>query len=165
MDSEEALDTFDKVSQAASMATSTKNQWSRHRGYPPEMLVFGKTSKVPGSVVSDAQLSAHGLAVDERPEGIRFREELALRERARRAFVATDNCQTLRRAMVQKSRPHRGQYFHGDHVMLWKKRGEADGSWIGPLRFVVQDSHHVVWITMGSKLFRVAPEHLRPLCS
>jgi hypothetical protein len=28
--------------------------------------------------------------------------------------------------MVQKSRPHRGQYFHGDHVMLWKKRGEAD---------------------------------------
>ena len=163
MDSEEALDTFDKVSQAASMATSTKNQWSRHRGYPPEMLVFGKTSKVPGSVVSDAQLSAHGLAVDERPGGIRFREELALRERACRAFVATDNCQTLRRAMVQKSRPHRGQYFHGDHVMLWKKRGEADGSWIGPLRVVVQDSHHVVWITMGSKLFRVAPEHLRPL--
>ena len=46
---------------------------------------------------------------------------------------------------------------------MWRKRGEADGSWIGPLRVVIQDSHNVVWVTMGSKLFRVAPEHLRPL--
>ena len=163
MDTEEPLDSFEKVSQATALATATKNQWSRHRGYPPEVLVFGKSSRVAGSVVSDMQLPSHSLAIDDRPEGLRFREELALRERARRAFTATDNCQVLRRALVQRSRPNRGKYVQGDHVMMWRKRGEADGSWIGPLRVVLQESSHVVWITMGSKLYRVAPEHLRPL--
>jgi len=163
MDTEEPLDSFEKVSQATALATATKNQWSRHRGYPPEVLVFGKSSRVAGSVVSDMQLPSHSLAIDDRPEGLRFREELALRERARRAFTATDNCQVLRRALVQKSRPNRGKYVQGDHVMMWRKRGEVDGSWIGPLRVVLQESTHVVWITMGSKLYRVAPEHLRPL--
>ena len=163
MDTEEPLDSFEKVSQATALATATKNQWSRHRGYPPEVLVFGKSSRVAGSVVSDMQLPSHSLAIDDRPEGLRFREELALRERARRAFTATDNCQVLRRALVQRSRPNRGKYVQGDHVMMWRKRCEADGSWIGPLRVVLQESSHVVWITMGSKLYRVAPEHLRPL--
>ena len=91
-------------------------------------------------------------------------ENLAMRERARRAFAAVDNCQALRRALIlQKSRPTRGQYVQGCHVMMWKRKGEADGSWIGPLRVVIQESPDVVWITMGHKLFRVAPEHLCPL--
>ena len=47
--------------------------------------------------------------------------------------------------------------------MMWKKKGEADGNWVGPLRVVLQDGNHVVWVTMGQKLYRVAPEHLRPL--
>lgn len=34
--------------------------------------------------------------------------------------------------------------------MMWRKRGEADGSWIGPLRVVLQESSHIVWTTMGS---------------
>ena len=41
MDTEEPLDSFEKVSQATALSTATKNQWSRHRGYPPEVLVFG----------------------------------------------------------------------------------------------------------------------------
>ena len=163
MDTEEPLDTFEKVEIAVSMATHTKNQWSRHRGFPPELLVFGKSTKVPGTINADDQLPAHSLALDSRPEGLQFRENLAIRERARRAFVSTDNCQILRRALVQKSRPTRGQYVHGDHVMMWKRKGEADGNWIGPLRVIIQESTSVVWVTMGHKLFRVAPEHLRPL--
>lgn len=50
MDSEEAITTPDDVAIAVSMATHTKNQWSRHRGYPPEMLVLGKISRVPGTI-------------------------------------------------------------------------------------------------------------------
>ena len=86
-----------------------------------------------------------------------------MRERARKAFVATDNCQTFRRAMFQRSRPERTRYYQGDAVMMWKRRGEADGNWVGPLRVVLHEDQHVVWLTMGTKLFRVAPEHVRPL--
>ena len=163
MDVAQSLNSSEDVSQALSMATHTKNQWSRHRGYPPETLVFGKPTKVPGSVMQDSESPSHELAVSERPEGQRFRDELALRERARKAFVEVDNCQVMRRAMLQRSRPHRGSYNHGDHVMMWKRRGEANGSWVGPMRVVVQEGHSVVWVTWGHKLYRVAPEHLRPL--
>ena len=162
MDTEEALNNFDDVSIAVSMATHTKNKWSRHRGYPPEMLVFGKTTRLPGTIVSDPELPAHSLPLDSRSEGQRFRENLAMRERARKAFVESDNCQVLRRALAQRSRPHRGQYMHGDPVIMWKRRRETDGTWLGPLRVLLQESQHVVWVTTR-KLYRVAPEHLRPL--
>ena len=47
--------------------------------------------------------------------------------------------------------------------MVWRKRGEVQGSWIGPMQVVIQESHQVIWVTRQSKLYRVAPEHVRSL--
>ena len=58
MDIEHDIEDYDKLSVALAMATSTKNQWSRYRGYPLEMLVFGKHRKIAGSITSDTQISA-----------------------------------------------------------------------------------------------------------
>ena len=157
MDVEESITSLDQLSQALAFATHSKNQWSRYRGYPPEVLVFGKSSRVVGSVISDPSLASHSAALEESPEGLRFREELALRERARRAFASVDNQQVLRRAMVHRSRPARGNYSKGDWVMIWKKRGEADGQWQGPMQVVIQESHQVMWVTSSGKLYRIAP--------
>ena len=77
MDHEEPITCYDQLEQALVYATRTKNQWSRHRGYPPEVLVFGKLQRQPGSVVSDETGSAHELARTDSPEGIRFRAELS----------------------------------------------------------------------------------------
>ncbi len=85
------------------MATSTKNQWSRYRGYPPEMLVFGSHRKIAVSITSDTQISAHQLAESTCAGGIRFRTELSIREAARKAFVSVDNQQSLRRAILQRT--------------------------------------------------------------
>eukprot|EP00435_Cladocopium_sp_Y103_P044365 s2174_g12.t1 len=163
MDHEEPIQSYSDLSIALSQATMTKNQWSRHRGFSPEMLVFGKTARIPGSVISDESRSAHEVALQDLPEGQRFRDELAARERARKAFATVDNDQALRRALVSRSRPHRGQYSRGEWVMRWSKKGEADGVWSGPLQVIIQEGHNVVWVTQGNKLYRVAPEHLRPL--
>ena len=162
MDTEDPIDDVNKLELALSMATHTKNQWSRHRGYPPETLVFGKMVRVPGSVVSDLQCSAHSLASDQ-AEGLKFREDLAVRERARRAFCQVDNDQACRRALTHRSRPTRGQYEKGEWVMIWRKRGETAGNWQGPMQVIIQDGSRVVWVTMGNKLFRVPPEHVRPV--
>eukprot|EP00435_Cladocopium_sp_Y103_P013861 s2131_g3.t1 len=144
MDAEQPIETYEQLASALSHATGTKNQWSRYRGYSPELLVFGKGVRVPGSVTSDPSISAHAVAVSNLPEGVRFRQELAVRESARRAFAAVDNDQTMRRAIVQRSRPHRGFFEKGEWVMLWKKKGEADGSWIGPMQVIIQESQQVV---------------------
>ena len=163
MDKEDPIDSIPKLQEAVSQATSTKNQWSRHRGYPPEVLVFGKSVKVPGSVVNEGLSASNALAINPQTEGQLFREQLAVRERARRAFSEVDNDQTLRRALVHRSRPNRGTYHQGEWVMIWKKRGEADGNWQGPMQVITQEGSQVVWVSMGTKLFRVAPEHVRSL--
>ena len=163
MDTEEPIDTVEKLESALTLASHTKNQWSRHRGYPPETLVFGKMVRVPGSVISDLQCSAHSLAESEQAEGLRFREDLAMRERARKAFCQVDNDQACRRALTHRSRPSRGCYEKGECVMIWRKRGESNGNWQGPMQVIIQDGNQVVWVTMGNKLFRVPPEHVRPL--
>ena len=163
MDKENPIQAYDQLAVALSHATSTKNQWSRHRGYPPEMLVFGKGVRIPGSITSDPTVSAHAVAISNLPDGARFRQDLATREAARKAFAEVDNDQSLRRAIVQRSRPNRGFYEKGDWVMIWKKKGEADGQWIGPMHVIIQESHHVIWVTRQNKLYRVAPEHVRSL--
>ena len=139
MDHEEPIKTYHDLEVALSQATMTKNQWSRYRGFAPELLVFGKTARTPGSVVSDENRASHEIALQDLPEGQRFREELAARERARRAFTVVDNDQALRRALVSRSRPHRGQYVRGEWVMRWSKKGEADGIWSGPLQVIIQE--------------------------
>ena len=163
MDHEVTIGSYADLSMALAQATMTKNQWSRHRGFSPEMLVFGKSARIPGSVISDESQAAHQTALQNIPEGQRFREELAARERARKAFALVDNDQALRRALVGRSRPNRGHYVRGEWVMRWFKKGEADGNWIGPLQVIIQEDHRVVWLTQGNKLYRVAPEHIRPL--
>ena len=163
MDIEEAITTYDQLETAIAFATHTKNQWSRYRGFPPEMLVFGKQRLNAASNISDLTLPSHGLAAAETPDGLRFRDELSVRERARRAFAKVDNCQVMRRALLQRTRPKREEYPKGTWVMIWRKRGESIGNWVGPMQVVIQENHQIVWVSMGSKLFRIAPEHVRPL--
>ena len=147
IDIEHPITNYDQMSTALSHVTSTKNQWSRHRGYPPEMLVFGKGVRVPGSITADPTVAAHATALSPMPDGARFRQELAIREAARKSFAMVDNDQTLRRAIVHRSRPHRGFYEKGEWVMMWKKRGESEGSWIGPMQVIIQEGQNVVWVT------------------
>lgn len=163
MDKEESISDYEKLTQALAFATHTKNQWSKHRGYPPELLVLGKGITIHGSTINDQKIASHSLAISDTTEGQRFREELSCRERARRAYASVDNDQTLRRALVHRSRPHRGSYQKGEPVMVRRKRGESDGHWQGPMTVVIQESHQVVWVTMLNKLYRVSPEHIRPL--
>ena len=128
MDQEDAINSYDQLEIALGFATSVKNQWSRHRGFPPEVLVFGKQRQVPASVHSDSKKASHGLAESTCPEGVRFRQELAARERARKAFVEVDNDQVMRRAILQRDRPPRQSYEKGQWVMMWRKKGRKSGT-------------------------------------
>lgn len=146
--------------------TQAKNACSLKRGYAPEVLVLGKHTKLPGSVTGDELLPAHLLADSETAQGLRFREQLACREHARRAFVEADNDASLRRAVLRRSCPHRQQYVPGEWVMVWRPgKGALPGMWHGPMKVVVHENSQTIWTTMSSKLFRVAPEHVRPVTS
>ena len=163
VDKESPIQNEADFDQALWHACVVKNMWSRHRGVSPRMLVFGKNQRLPGSVTSCEHETSHQLAMEESTEGEAFRRDLAYRSAAMEAFAKVDNDQALRRAMYQRNRPTRGWYNAGEWVMVWKPRGVRDGHWSGPMKVILQESSQVVWTTMCEKLYRVAPEHLRPL--
>ena len=164
VDLEHPIETYDELQQALLQCTGAKNKLSIRRGYSPEVLVFGKCAKLPGSLSSSEGESSLASADREDALGIAFRKSLALRERARIAFHQADNDMALRRACLRRSRPLRDAYEPGEWVMMWQPTATG-GHWFGPLKVVTQENQYSVWATQGGKIHRRAPEHIRPVCS
>ena len=168
-DMEHPVQNYHDLQNALWWCVQAKNASSIRRGYAPEVLVLGKHTKLPGSVTSDHMLPAHALADSETAQGLQFRKQLAYRECARRAFHAADNDAALRKALLRQGAPHRGWYQPGEWVMVWKPisnvNNSTSGTWVGPMKVVVHESQRTVWTTMSSKLFRAAPENVRPVTS
>ena len=166
-DVEQPIVSYLDLEQALWHVIQSKNALSLRRGYSPETLVLGKATRLPGSVTSDDLCASHLLAQDDTGEGIRFRDQLARRELARRAFHAADNSDALRRALLRRSRPGRNAYATGEWIMMQlpKGQGQTGSQWTGPMQVVSPGTQHEVWATLGNRLFRAAPEHCRPLSS
>ena len=142
-----------------------KNAMSRVQGYSPEQAVLGIARRLPASVISSEQTGSHEVATSDTSEGDVFRQALDLRTSARRAFVEADNCGSLRRALLRRSRPMREAYEVGDWVLYWKKKGgnmrRERGRWYGPARVAMVEGSKVVWLTHANRLIRASPEQLR----
>ena len=162
VDLEHPIQSYSQLQRCLWHVTQAKNACSLRRGFSPEVLVFGKGTRIPGSLCGDDQLPSHGCADSDTSQGIQFKENLAIRESARKAFHAADNNAALRRAMLARTRPHRGQYPPGEWVMLWKTMGNQKG-WFGPMQVVIHESESTIWLTWGGKLYRGAPENVRPV--
>ena len=126
--------------------------------------MFGRQSRLPGSILNDEAIPSHLQAIQESPDvsTTEFRKTLQLRESARRAYHAADNCDALRKAVLRRSCPHRGHYERGSWVMIWRTVNVGDKKWIGPQRVIIQDGDHTIWTTQCGKIFRSAPENVRP---
>jgi hypothetical protein len=163
-DVDQTISTNDEFRKALQQCCNAKNSLARSKGYTPEILVLGKSQCLPGSVCEDVPKASHFLYESDTPEGLAFRKHLEYRECARRAFAQADNSEKLRRAFLRRQRPHRGRHIGGSFVMFWRPgKGEYRGQWHGPARVIIQESDHVVWISFSSRVYRVAPEHIRSL--
>ena len=159
---EHDVSNYQQFQQALTQCTMAKNSCSLRHGYAPDTLVFGRGLKIPASITSDDSLPAHAIAESETNAGLRFRELLAMRETARRAFHAADNDMALRRAALRRDRPHRGAYESGEWVMVWKINNHK-GSWICPARVIKQDNSTTVFCNNAGSIVKAAPEHVRPV--
>ena len=163
MDLESPILVYPSLQAALNQCTQAKNTLSVRHGYAPEIIVFGKHAGIPGSVLNDESLPSHEMAMsdDGSMSSDEFKAMLSLRESARRAYHAADNSDVLRRALLRRTCPARGQFGKGDWVMIWKSNPLQQQRWHGPLRVIVQDDNHTVWCTMGGTLYRSAPENTR----
>ncbi|CAE7315683.1 RE1 [Symbiodinium sp. CCMP2592] len=166
MDAETPITDDAEFRQCLRVAVHAKNSLSRVRGFTPEQAVFGKSSRLPASLVSDELTASHALATSSLPEGLAFRQSLLRREQARVAFVRVDNDTAYRRALLRKTRANLPTFAAGSWVLYWRQqrvgsrsRGER-GRWHGPAQVIVGDER-VVWLSHCGQLVRASPEHLR----
>ena len=135
---ERPIRTSGDFSRALRQVFCAKNAMSRVHGFTPEQAVLGVARRLPASVSSGTEASSHALATSDGPEGSAFQETLRLRTSARKAFVESDNCGSLRRALLRRGRPLRDSYEVGDWVLYWRKKGRImrrdHGRWHGPAR-------------------------------
>jgi hypothetical protein len=159
----ENLQDFDQTLLACFQA---KNSLMRQKGFSPEQIVLGKAPKIPASLSSDENTVTHDLALGDDPESESFRKTLEVRTLAKQAFLMTDNDQAIRRALLRRSCPVRGPFEPGQLVMYWVKRPKASrqeaGRWHGPAKVIVQESQTAVWLSHAERLFKCAPESIRP---
>eukprot|EP00435_Cladocopium_sp_Y103_P033655 s328_g8.t1 len=163
-DQDHAIENEDQFKQGLRHVCNAKNALSRTKGYTPEILVLGKSRALPGSNCEDTPSASQYLADAASPEGVQFQRQLQLRESARKAFIEADHSERLRKAFLRRQRPHRGHFAGGTFVMFWRPgKGENPGQWTGPARVIIQENQSVVWVSHASRVYRVAPEHVRSL--
>eukprot|EP00435_Cladocopium_sp_Y103_P028662 s3013_g7.t1 len=163
VDFDHPINDYGSLQMALNQCTHAKNSLSIRHGYAPEVIVFGKHSRLPGSILSDDSIPAHEHAHSENQSlsSQEFRQLLSIRESARQAYHAADNNEVLRRAMLHRSCPSRGRFTKGQWVMIWRENPLKQLRWQGPHKVIVQDDTHTVWCTSNGTLYRSAPENTR----
>lgn len=153
---EEYNELFDKVSEA-------RNSMMRKHGFAPYQHVFGCDLRIPQGLLDHEENTVHLSGVLHGVE--EFVRAQEIRQSARKAMVACDDTERIRRATLYKARPQRGPFLVGDYVFYWRKGRETKvGSWKGPGRIIgFFESRSKIWVSHGNKVLRCAPEQLRHL--
>ena len=167
IDHHKPIENMQQFDEALRQCFRAKNSMSVIAGFSPEQAVLGKAAKLPASIVSDEETSAHLLSQGSDLASDRFREKLELRAAARAAFSQADNSDALRRALHHQSRGTEHNWACGQLCMYWDKRRSPNmlekGRWNGPAQVVCQESRTIIWVNHMNRLLRCAKENLHPV--
>ena len=142
------------------MLIKLKNSMSRKHGYAPYQHIFGCDLRLPGSV-SDPLGVVHNSAIVHGVQSVLRSQEI--RQAARKAFISLDDDEKVRRALEHRSRPQRGPFSNGDFVYYWRRyAGDGvGGRWHGPGIIIGRVDASKIWVAVGNKVLKFAPEQLR----
>ena len=85
-------------------------------------------------------------------------EHLNALHTARKAYIASESCEKLRRAMKHRARPATSLVYQTGDVGFYKRNESS--KWKGPGIVIGRDNHHV-FVKHGGTYVRVNPCHLR----
>ena len=154
---------------AMAEAAYAKNSLARRGGFSPIQWVLGYENALPGSILSRpaSDLATHQALVD----GGAFAKRVNMREAARHVWIALDNSERLRRALLRQPKTQKEEFLPGEQVFFFqlsrgtiRKSGHATsdpGSWHGPAVVVGTQGLGTAWISFRQTLIKIATEHLR----
>ena len=167
IDNDEHINTEASLDRALAQCFRAKNSLATVKGFSPEQAVLGKATRIPASLMSDEDMPSHLLAAGSCRDSIAFQAALRIRTLAQKAFFDCDTSQSIRRALLRKSRGEITEWQNGQPCMFWDKRKSPNmlekGRWCGPAQVVLVESKTIVWITHMNRLLRCARDNLRPV--
>ena len=131
--------------------TDAKNCLAQHNGYMPRQWVFGLIPRVPGHILEE---NSDLPNLD--PEG-RFRRIAEMRHKCRMAAIETEAKAKIRKSLIGRSSPMRGNYVPGDLVYHWRAGTgvhQAQGQWLGPARVIGIEGRNV-WVSHRATAIKV----------
>lgn len=148
-----------EVEELTDQINNARNSLVRKEGHSPYQHVMGQDVRVPGSLLEFDRVEQvesalqQGETTSERAHRIRMA--------ARQAFLQVDSEDRIRRALGHRTRPSREPFTVGQAVIIWRKgKQEQKCHWHGPGSILgVQPNQ--VWVALGAKVYRCAPEQVR----
>ncbi|CAE7400233.1 FMN2 [Symbiodinium sp. KB8] len=154
------------------MACYAKNRLVRRSGSSPNQWVFGRDPKLPASLLSDGgSIESAQVTTDSE----RLMQLEAIRTQALMNHHRYEAHESLRTALLRKSRPYRGAFTPGQKVAYYRKSsqmGDGEGSIEGYRQGIVlaldrNPSSNVavnIWIRNSrGRLVQCSPEQCRPI--
>ena len=86
-----------------------------------------------------------------------------MRHKCRTAAVETEANAKIRKSLIGRSRPVRGNFVPGDFVCHWRARNgvhQTQGQWLGPARVIGIDGRNV-WVSHRATAVKCAKKQLR----
>ena len=150
--------TKEELEEVTDQVNLAHNSLTRHHGYSPNQQVLGTEIRLPGLNLEGDNETMDSAVLTGEPLYVRSEK---IRNAARKALLAVDSEDRLRRAAAHRTRPKRGPFMPKDKVMIWRKgRQEKKAHWHGPACVVGTDPSRV-FVAYGAKLYRCAPEQVR----
>ena len=137
--------------------TDAKNSLVQQNGYMPRQWVFGTILRVPGHLLEENPDLPN---LD--PEG-RSRRIAEMRHKCRMALIETEANAKIRKSLIGRSRPMRGNYVCGDQGNYWRAGTgvhQAQGQCLGPARVIGTEGGNV-WVSHRATAIKCAEEQLR----
>ena len=127
-------------------ANMVRNSMQMYQGYSSHQLVFGINPNLP-NILQDRL-----PAMSENTSSDVLAKHLNLLRANREAFIKSDSCMKIRRALRSKLRCSQKYFRQGDWIYYKRNNSER---WLGPAKVMFQDGK-VVFVRHGSVFYRVS---------
>ena len=131
-------------------ACMAKNSLQMYEGFSSHQLVLGKNPNLP-NVMSSSPSSLETTSTSEK-----FTKHINSLHAARKAFIQSEACVKIKKALKSKIRVNEQVFNPGDKV--YYKRDSQD-RWLGPAKVIFQDGK-VVFLRHGAVWVKVSPNRL-----
>ena len=127
-----------------------RNSLQIHEGFSSHQLVLGRNPDLP-NVLSSSPSSLEASTPSEK-----FAKQINSLHAARKAFIESESCEKIKRALKSKIRASEQVFNPGDKVYY---KIENQERWLGPAKVIFQDGK-VVFVRHGAVWIKVSPNRL-----